>query len=90
MVKTKIRITQGLAVHLSDTGLSQVGGLEGALAPTPPIVGRIVNPISTRGADYAHQSTLTPPQEREKILGRTRLSSSKLGCVIKYSKFRQV
>ena len=34
-------------------------GAEGALAP--PIFGQTVNPISTRGTDYAHHSTLSPP-----------------------------
>ena len=32
----------------------------GAHAP-PPVFGRTVNPISTRGADYAHHSTTSPP-----------------------------
>ena len=32
----------------------------GALAP--PMFGRTVNPISTRGADYARHSTTSPPK----------------------------
>ena len=47
----------------NNPGLSQVGGL-GDLSP-PPVFGRKVNPISTRGAHYAHHSTTRPP----KILG---------------------
>ena len=35
------------------------GGAGGALAP--PVFGQSVNPISTRGADYAHHSTTSPP-----------------------------
>ena len=35
------------------------GGTLGASAP--PMFGRTVNPISTRGADYAHHSTSSPP-----------------------------
>ena len=31
----------------------------GALAP--PVFGQTVNPISTRGVDYAHHSTTSPP-----------------------------
>ena len=34
------------------------GGTLGASAP--PMFGRTVNPISTRGADYAHHSTTSP------------------------------
>ena len=34
-------------------------GAEGASAP--PIFGQTVNPIATRGADYAHHSTTSPP-----------------------------
>ena len=32
----------------------------GALAPSPPVFGRTVNPISTVGADYANHSTMSP------------------------------
>ena len=35
------------------------GGAGGAMAP--PDFGRSVNPISTKGADYAHQIVLAPP-----------------------------
>ena len=35
------------------------GGLRG-LEPHP-VFGRTVNPISIRGADYAHHSTTSPP-----------------------------
>jgi hypothetical protein len=35
-------------------------GGRGALAP--PVFGQTVNPISTRGADYAHHSTTSPPR----------------------------
>jgi len=35
------------------------GGTLGASAP--PMFGRTVNPISTRGADYALHSTTSPP-----------------------------
>ena len=38
------------------------GGAGGAM--TPPIFGTSVNPISTRGADYAHTSLLAPPDFR--------------------------
>ena len=34
-------------------------GAGGAL--TPPVFGQTVNPISTRGADYTHHSTTSPP-----------------------------
>ena len=34
------------------------GGTLGASAP--PMFGRTVNPISTRGADFAHHSTTSP------------------------------
>ena len=30
-------------------------------AGPPPVLGRTVKPISTRGADYAHHSTTSPP-----------------------------
>ena len=40
-------------------GPSQAGG-EGALAP--PVFGQTVNPISTRGTDYTHHSTTSPPR----------------------------
>ena len=36
------------------------GGAGGALASQ--FFGRKVNPISTRGADYAHHSTTSPPR----------------------------
>ena len=35
-------------------------GVVRALAP--PVFGQTVNPISTRGADYTHHSTTTPPE----------------------------
>ena len=35
-------------------------GLGEALAP--PVFGQTVNPISTRGADYAHHSNPSPPR----------------------------
>ena len=35
------------------------GGAGGALAP--PVFVQTVNPISTRGADYTHHSTTSPP-----------------------------
>ena len=35
------------------------GGVGGALAP--PEFGSSVNPITTRGADYAHNFTASPP-----------------------------
>ena len=35
------------------------GGAGGAM--TPPDFGRLVNPISTRGTDYAHPSTTSSP-----------------------------
>ena len=35
------------------------GGAGGALAP--PVFGQTVNPISTRGADFTHHSTKSPP-----------------------------
>ena len=37
-------------------GLSQAGGGGLGGGSLPPIFGRKVNPISTRGADYAHHS----------------------------------
>ena len=42
-----------------DTGPSQVGGWGNV---SPPVFGQTVNPISTRGADYAHHSTTSPPK----------------------------
>ena len=36
-----------------------VGGVQGTRAP--PIFGKSVDPISTRGADYAHLITTVPP-----------------------------
>jgi hypothetical protein len=42
-------------------GRRKVGAWE-ALAPPPPMFGRTVNPISTRGADYARHSTTSPPK----------------------------
>ena len=42
-----------------EAGPSPAGGLGGALAP--PVFGQSVNPISTRGANYAHHSTTSPP-----------------------------
>ena len=38
------------------TGPSQAGGWGG-----PPVFGLTVHPISTRGADYTHHSTTSPP-----------------------------
>ena len=35
------------------------GGAGGAIAP--PVFGQTVNPISTKGADYTHHSTTSPP-----------------------------
>ena len=42
------------------SGMQQGEGQGGQLPP-PPDFGRSVNPISTRGADYAHHSTTCPP-----------------------------
>ena len=42
-------------VHTKYAGLSQERGFR------PPVFGQTVNPISTRGADYAHQSYEPPP-----------------------------
>ena len=41
---------------LRDAARGRAGG-----AAAPPDFGRSVNPISTRGADYAHHSTTCPP-----------------------------
>ena len=30
-------------------------------ALVPPVFGRAINPISSRGADYTHRSTMSPP-----------------------------
>ena len=38
------------------------GGAEGAVAP--PEFGRSVNPIQTRGADYAPHTTASPPDSK--------------------------
>ena len=47
-------------IYIYTAGLPQAeGGAGGALAP--PIFGQTVNPISTRGADYAHHITTSPP-----------------------------
>ena len=46
-------------LHSLFAGPSQ-GGDFGVFSPPPPMFGRIVNPISTRGADYAHHSTTSP------------------------------
>ena len=53
---------QGLLVGFVYTGLSSLGphgGARGAMAP--PDFGRTVNPISTRGTDYAHLITTGTP-----------------------------
>ena len=34
-----------------------------ASGEAPPVFGRTFNPISTRGADYAHHSTIGPPPD---------------------------
>ena len=43
----------------SKQGRRKRGAAGGALAP--PVFGQTVNPISTKGADYAHHSTTSPP-----------------------------
>ena len=40
------------------------GGARGARAPPPPEFGRSVNPIQTRGADYATKTTASPPDSK--------------------------
>ena len=40
---------------------SRPAGAGGAMSP-PPDFGRSVNPISSRGADYAHHITACPPR----------------------------
>ena len=40
---------------------SKGGGAEGTSASPPPVFGQTVNPISTRGAYYAHPSTTSSP-----------------------------
>ena len=42
-------------------GLLQAGGGGGGHVPLLPVFGRTVDPISTREADYALQSTKFPP-----------------------------
>ena len=37
------------------------GGGLGGFSPPPPVFGLTVNPISTRGEDYAHHSNTSPP-----------------------------
>ena len=37
------------------------GGAQGGQIPSPPEFGRSVNPIQTRGADYAPHTTASPP-----------------------------
>ena len=45
------------------------GGVRGEGTHVPPDFGRSVNPISTRGADYAHQiSTFPPPPDFQTFL----------------------
>ena len=46
-------------LYVSIQGCRKRGGL-GGFTPPPPIFGQTVNPISTRGADYAHHSTSSP------------------------------
>ena len=36
-------------------------GGAGAQGFSPPVFGQTVNPISTRGADYTHHNTTSPP-----------------------------
>ena len=60
----------------------------GAAPPPPPIFDRSVNPISTKGADYAHQIILAPRIFRPSdspgiviwniVLSRIKLSDKKL------------
>ena len=52
------------------------GGAGGALAP--PVFGQTVNPISTRGADYTHHSTTSPPG----------ISDLATGLVMKYFEYK--
>ena len=47
----------GRSELLNKPGLSQWGGG----TSVSPVFGQIVNPISTRGPDYAHRSTTSPP-----------------------------
>ena len=51
-------------VRLIDRGVAR-GGAEGALAP--PEFGRSVDPIQTRGADYAPHTTASPPRIQKAI-----------------------
>ena len=48
--------TQNLVRTIRAVASGGLGGLQ-----SPPVFGQTVNPISTRGADYAHHSTMSPP-----------------------------
>ena len=55
-----------LSIHLgihgeASQGRPVVAGGAGGTMARPPDFGRSVNPISTKGADYAHQLILAPP-----------------------------
>ena len=52
---------QDLYIHSISRGVAR-GGAEGARAP--PEFGRSVNPIETRGADYAPHKTTSPPDSK--------------------------
>ena len=52
------------------------GGARGACAP--PVFGRTANPISTRGADYAHHSTKCPPRFSDLATALTCIRNLKL------------
>ena len=68
-----IHITMYRAVASGGGGGGGLGGLA-----LPPVFGQTVNPISTRGADYTHHSTTSPPDFQ--TLRRACLSS---GVIIK-------
>ena len=63
-------------------GRRQGEGARGASAP--PVLDRSVNPTSTRGADYAHHSTTSPPPGfSDRSAGPTVSPRYSQNCVLK-------
>ena len=48
----------------SNVSRAVASGGAGGRALAPPIFGQTVTPISSRGADYNHHSTMSPPEFR--------------------------
>ena len=52
-----VRKNWGNSISLTAGPLQRGGGLGGF---SPPVFGKTVNPISTRGTSYAHHNTMSP------------------------------